>query len=379
MNSPPFCPNPQCEFHHPEAVRKAIVAPFRYYNSYTTLVAGTLARFKCKVCGRTFTERIFLLDYYTKKTLSYQEFHRAVSCGESVSAMAKHQHCSVASAQNRLERLSRNCLLFHVDCLSTLTLREGLTADGFESFDRSQYHPNNINILVGTDTQFLYGFTHVTLRRKGRMTDAQKVKRAKIEQSFKPPQRASLKAFTELLELLPTLWNRVILPSLEFRTDEHKIYPHALELITIIREAIRDGTFTHKTTSSKAPRDITNELFSVNYAEREFRKDLAAYHRESVCFVRNVANGLARFMCYVVYHNYQKDFRIKWGVERTPVHAVKAGVPEEKIREGLGTLYRERLFYTHYTVSPLWRKIWNREYKTPLKKKAEYLPRFVRV
>jgi len=127
------------------------------------------------------------------------------------------------------------------------------------------------------------------------------------------------------------------------------------------------------------PSGYCQRIISVNYAEREFRKDLAAYHRESVCFVRNVANGLARFMCYVVYHNYQKDFRIKWGAERTPVHAVKAGVPEEKIREGLGKLYRERLFYTHYTVSPIWKKIWNREYKTPLKKKAEYLPQFVRV
>jgi hypothetical protein len=56
-----------------------------------------------------------------------------------------------------------------------------------------------------------------------------------------------------------------------------------------------------------------------------------------------------------------------------------AGVPEEKIREGLGKLYRERLFYTHHTVSSLWKKIWNREYKTPLKKKDEYLPLFVRV
>jgi len=379
MDNPPFCPNPQCEFHHPEAVKKAHIAPFRYYNSYTTLVAGTLDRFKCKACGRTFTERIFLLDYYTKKTLSYQEFHRAVSCGESLSAMAKHQHCSVASAQNRLERLSRNSLLFHVDCLSTLTLTGGLTADGFESFDGSQYHPNNINILVGTDSQFLYGFTHATLRRKGRMTDAQKVQREKIEHTFKPPRQTLLKAFTELLELMPTLWNRTTLPSLEFRTDEHRVYPRALQLIAVLREAMQDGTFTHKTYSSKAPRNISNELFPVNYMDREFRKDLAAYHRESVCFVRNVANGLARLMCYVMYHNYQKEFRIHWGKKRTVVHAVMAGVPEEKIREGLGKLYRERLFYTHHTVSSLWKKIWNREYKTPLKKKDEYLPLFVRV
>jgi hypothetical protein len=33
------------------------------------------------------------------------------------------------------------------------TLREDLAADGFESFNGSQYFPNNFNILVGKRSQ----------------------------------------------------------------------------------------------------------------------------------------------------------------------------------------------------------------------------------
>ncbi|GAB1432910.1 hypothetical protein MASR2M29_15350 [Spirochaetota bacterium] len=42
------------------------------------------------------------------------------------------------------------------------------TADGFESFDRSQYFPNQINLVLGKNSQFLYDYSHTTIRRKGR-------------------------------------------------------------------------------------------------------------------------------------------------------------------------------------------------------------------
>lgn len=377
MDKPPFCPNPECTLHHASEVQKCSSTPFSYFGSYTTLVAGTLKRFRCSACGRTFSERSFLLDFYTKKSLSYQEFQRAFSSGENLSAMARNQGCSIASVQNRLDRLSRNCILMHVHCLEDIKLQEDLSADGFETYDASQYHPNNINLLVGTDSQFLYGFTHTTLRRKGRMTEKQKERRTEIEQEYTVPQGSFKRSFAELVEAIIPLWDQGKLPILVFKTDEHKTYPLSLEEVEELKVAIANGTFTHERYSSLILRTITNPLFAVNYWDRELRKDIAAYHRESVCFVRNVANGLARLSCYMAYHNYQKDFRIKWGVERTPVHAVVAGIEEDRVDQDLESLYTERRFYRHHNVSSMWRKIWNREYKTPLKKKPEYLPLFV--
>ncbi|GAB1481198.1 hypothetical protein MASR2M78_00130 [Treponema sp.] len=61
-------------------------------------------------------------------------------------------------------------MYLHAKLTETLALEENLVTDGFESFTQSQYHPCNINILVGTNSQFLYGTTFAPLRRKGRMT-----------------------------------------------------------------------------------------------------------------------------------------------------------------------------------------------------------------
>jgi len=379
MQVPQFCSNPDCRFHDPQVV-KAHPEPFcRHCGSYTTLVVGEVQRFQCQACGKTFGERTFLLDYYTKKTLDYKDLLRAVSASESVSSMARTYRCSVGSIENRLERMSRNGILFHTSCLHKLTLKEGLTADGFESFDVSQYHPNNINLLLGSQSQFLYAVTHNTLRRKGRMTAEQKSKRTQLEGVYKPPRGAAVAAFAGLVAEIPGYWDQTVMPQLEFKTDQHKAYPFALQRVTTIAEAMREGAFLHQSYSSKIARTVFNPLFSANYYDRELRKDLAAFHRESVCYTRNVSNGLARLVCHLVYHNYQKDFRVKWGVTRFPKHAVVAGVPQEAIDSGLERLFTERLFYTHYTVSAIWRKIWNREYRTPLKRRPEYLPKFARV
>ncbi len=377
MNYPPFCPNPDCRYHALDSASNSPSPIFRLFGTYHTKVAGTLKRFLCKGCGRTFSERAFALDYYTKKALSYQEFHRALCSGESISAMAHHQGCSIGSVLNRLDRLSRNCILLHEGQLRHLHLSEDLAADGFESFDVSQYHPNNIDLLVGSQSQFLYAFTHTTLRRKGRMTAEQKLKRAEREKRYLPKKGSAIRAFANLVgEVLP-LWDRQARPHIVLKTDEHKAYPIALRSIAAIREAMDTQEFEHRTYSSKADRTIWNDLFPVNYYDRELRKDMASFHRESVCITRNVANGVGRMACYLVYHNYQKDHRIRWGAERGPKHAIVAGVEEERIEAELRSVYRERLFYKHYRVTPIWRKIWNREYETPLKKRDEYLPRYV--
>lgn len=348
------------------------------FGSYRTKVVGTVRRFRCTSCGRTFGERTFRLDYYTKKALDYREIHRCISSSESVSAIAKAQDCSVASVQNRLDRLSRNGILFHCACLDSLVLEEGLTADGFESFDRSQFHPNNINLLLGTDSQFLYGVTHTTMRRKGRMTEDQRKTRERLERRYRPPRGGFVNAFSGLVSEIPHYWDPARLPHLDFRTDEHKLYPPALGRNARLAAAIAEGTLSHRTWSSLLPRNFLNPLFSANYYDRELRKDIAAFHRESTCFTRNVANGMNRFVCHMIYHNYQKDWRVKWGSERTPVHAVVAGVDSGRIGKGLAVLFTERLFHSHQAVRPIWNRIWSRAYKTPLKVREEYLPKYAR-
>jgi hypothetical protein len=344
---------------------------------YTTRVSGFVARFRCTSCGRFFSERTFSLDYYTKKTLDYYEVFRAIAASESVSAIARHLKCSGASVQNRLERLGRNAVATHSRLVNGLGLAEDLVADGFESFDRSQYFPNNINLLLGKDSQFLYSYTHATLRRKGRMTRVQRKRREYFDRICPLPRNALRRSCDRLFAAIPQLWRPARRSPLTLWTDEHRTYPLALSANGSIAAAASHGSFIHATCSSKAPRTVTNPLFAANYYDRELRKDVASFRRESTCFTRNVAAGYLRFAVYTVWHNYQKSHRIHSQIETpSPLHAEVAGIANHRIEEELGRMFRDRAFLSKHSLSPEETDIWLKRHRTPLKRQPEYVPQF---
>lgn len=371
---PSFCPNPNCGHHFDQS--DAYDGHWKHAGSYHTDVVGSVPRFRCLACGRGFSERTFSIDYYTKRLFDLREIHRAASQGESLSSIAKHLAGSVESIQNRVERLSRNGLAMHEFLLADLKLSENLVADGFESFDRSQYFPNNINLLVGQDSQFLYGVTHTTIRRKGRMTKHQKRMREKLEQLYRAPKKPIESSFTRLLELIPKLWDASRRPRLRLWTDEHYAYPRSILHVSRLAQGQCDGSFSHWTWPSKARRTIDNPLFPVNYYDRELRKDIAAFRRESTCYTRNTANGLARFTLHLVYHNYQKPFRVGPGKKTEYVHAEVAGIAAVRIAGQFATFYTERAFLSKQQLSAEGRKIWLKEAVTPLKVGSTYLPKY---
>ena len=378
MKRPPFCPNPKCSNHHYQAAEAAGVFWIRK-GSYTTQVSGEVQRFRCRLCGRGFSERTTSIDYFAKKALDYPEIHRATCASESVSSIARHLGCSVASVVNRQDRLGRNCLAMQARLLEGHRLEEDLVADGFESFDRSQYFPNAINILVGAQSQHLYGFTHATLRRKGRMTAAQKKRRDELEELFTPPRGALRASFASLLEGIVPMWERSSLPTLVFRTDEHPCYPGAIRRIPELKMAFDSNSFVHERYSSRAPRTKRNPLFPVNYYDRELRKDIAAYRRESTCFGRNVANGLLRLGHHMVWHNYLKPLRIVSTAEKPETHAVTAGIGAGRIQTEMNRLYMDRAFLSHQRLSAEQKRIWLKRHPTPLKVGKDYCPAFAQV
>ncbi len=77
-------------------------------------------------------------------------------------------------------RLGRHALLF-LEAHRPPQPREAVVLDGFESFAFSQYYPLHLNLLVGAESHLVYAFTESELRRKGRMTPGQKVRRQREE------------------------------------------------------------------------------------------------------------------------------------------------------------------------------------------------------
>ena len=74
MLHPPFCPHPACPLHvkpgSDDARRLRGKDWYTHAGVYHTKVRGEVQRFKCRVCGKGFSEQTFRLDYYVSGSIS---------------------------------------------------------------------------------------------------------------------------------------------------------------------------------------------------------------------------------------------------------------------------------------------------------------------
>jgi hypothetical protein len=258
---------------------------------------------------------------------------------------------------------------------STRKPNEDLAADGFESFCVSQYFPNNIHLLVGEKSQFVYATDHVTLRRKGRMTDFQKEKRIEHEKVFRADPKGVERSFARIASDWLSLLSDSGCPSSTLWTDEKRDYSRVLKGSPCVSTLLGLGRLAHKTVSSRAARTRANPLFPVNYMDREIRKDLHEHVRETTCGGRNVSSQMERLTLYLFHHNYLKPFRITRPKGLT--HAEVAGYDLEMTRKELGKLWAERAWLTHTDLGESAQETWLRQRKTPLKVGGEYVQKHV--
>jgi len=364
MKHPPFCPNPVCALHYstPSGVRWYLKS-----GSYHTALYGAVQRYKCRRCGMRFSSQTFSIDYYVKKRIDY---HRLVNQQKSTSScrdMAREFRVSTATIRNRTDRLCRSMLAAHVRITGGHRVAEPLVADGFESFTVSQYFPNNIHLLVGKHSQYLYGCNYVTIRRKGRMSAAQRRRREELERANRFGGRSLEHAFAGLLYDFTSLFRHD--PPLLLYTDEKQEYVRALE-------RARLGAVHHVRISSHKPRTVVNPLFAANYLDRQIRKDQANHVRETVCFARNVNDAMSRLVVYFTYHNYFKAYRERERGKSGRSHAEVAGIPAGRIRGELRHVFTTRAFFMRSRLEGFWRDLWLRRLITPLKTSLEHLPKY---
>ena len=371
MKSPPFCPNKACSnYRHPPANGHRWFSKRGFYHRKQ---GEAIQRFTCRSCGHSFSSRTFSIDYRTNKHLSYHRiFTHLITCS-GIRDIARDLRVAPTTVINRISRLSRQTQAAHRELVSQIHLAEELAADGFESFAVSQYYPNNIHLLAGKSSQFWYATDYAHLRRKGCMTEGQKERNRVLQQAFFSGRTTIYRSFSRIVEAIEQLLQTVSVPSVTLHTDDHIQYRRVLSAMAPdLRCCIR-----HVITSSKKARTVTNNLFAVNYLDRELRKDCAEHVRETMKYARNVSNCLERLAIYRFYHNYMKPFRIDEAEYRCIGHGMMAGLDGREVAKQVKTLFtRRRFLFRTEGMSFSEALVWLRGVATPLKRYAEYLPAY---
>src|SRR5262249_2991332 len=266
---PPHCPRTGCPFH-----TCAHGWRWKRHGSFRRLSAPQrIPRFRCGHCGHTFSSQTFSTSYWLRRPdVLLATAHRVLACS-GYRQIAREARCSPSTVRRAASRLGRHALLWLHRHRPQGPVSEPVVADGFESFAYSQYHPLYLNLVVGTPSHFAYAFTLTELRRKGRMTAAQKRRRAELERRFgRPDPRAIEHGTAAALELTaPAPQARVV------RSDEHADYPRALRHLPAHR-------IRHERTSSREARTAGNPLFPVNRLDLLLRHNSANHKRETIAY-----------------------------------------------------------------------------------------------
>ena len=369
-----YCPNPDCPNHSPLSDNNGW---YEKHGTHPTKAFGNVQRYRCTECGRTFSDQTFSLNYYLKKQTDFKALFKQLNSNNSDCFIGRDVGLSVDSVQLRRERLARNGMFFQQKVLENIRINESLAADGFESYTKSKFYPTNINIMVGSESLFLYYLTESLQRRKGVMTKRQK-KRAESEYANKSFKDSRLHSkFGVLLEYLK---GRTVGQSITLFTDEHKTYKRVIDKINSSKPGKAQSglpRIKHIQISSLLIRDKNNPLHPVNYHDRQIRKDIANHRRKTICHARNDRCMLTRMIMYMVSHNFFKPFEITSRRNQTAArHYDALGIDQRKLAYWKSVLFTKRFIQSRVKLPEYFKDIWFKRTATPLKEGRDYVPGF---
>lgn len=364
ITRPPFCPNPDCPQNKPRQSKDE--KWWRLRGHYQSRVHGKVQRFLCKTCGKSFSERIFHLDYYAKRIdIQFRDVLFHYCNGFSQRALAEHFGCAVRTIAQRLQILSRQSMAAIEESNRLIHTEEDIAIDGMQNFTGSQYQPNNYNIAIGQYSQYVSMVTQVIFRRAGRMTPYQKRKRAFFDVIGCWKRGAFTQSITMLVDHIAYLISHrsTNKPAIICNSDDKKLYAQELARNPLIRDLMARQMFSHVVTSSRVWRNLRNPLFPVNYLDARLRNDLADWQRETTSFPRETNRNFQRFLCYIAYHDFFKPHRVGKVKES---HAEIAGLPIRAAEEIKRKFFTERAFFAHRSLSHMWEEAWFCKMVTPL-------------
>ena len=357
-NSKLYCPNPVCPNHQlgvEECSGGTNFQKFQPFGSYPRkLCVERVRRFRCTNCRTTFCSKLASIDYRNQKRGLSRKVFRMFCDGLSNRQIARNLNVNESLVRQRLKRLSQQSLIAHSIKTRRKPIEEVISYDGVENFAKSQYEPNYINQAIGMNSYFIYDFNFSPLNRKGRMSDRQKLNKARLEESLGrfPSEAIRISTRTIFLRLHSKCSTRLCIAS-----DEHfqyrQVVQHDLPRLNV--------KIDHHTISAKAPRTFRHILFAVNHTDALLRQQVKAFFRETISFSKTHAAMIQKYALFMAWKNYfrpqftKKQKRNPNSNIQSPAMAIGLESKLLRFRDFFGT----RRVLTQVQMNSEWRDYFN--------------------
>ena len=262
--------------------------------------------------------------------------------------IARDIKVSPETINRHIARLGRHSMLFHQWMMQSSPSAKEVVVDGFETFELSQYYPVHHHLAVEKETDFFIYFTDSELRRKGRMTKAQKKRRQELEMSLgRPDPKAIEKDMRELLLIALNGRKEAVVYS-----DDHHAYRRSIKGLPT--------RIDHRVTPGKEHRDKNNSLWEVNLLDLLIRHGNANHRRETIAWSKRRQASAERLLILLIWRNYMKGRREKNRGSPTP--AMQRGMMDSPL--GIGEFLSKRIFRTRIELPPRWAEYYERRVDT---------------
>jgi hypothetical protein len=342
---PPFCPNPDCKYHND--LQEGW--PYKGNGFYPRQAPpNRIRRFLCLHCERSFSCQTFSPDYWLKRPDILPQLMTKLCGCMANRQIARDLGVSPTTINRQSQRLGRHCLLFQWGFIKDMSPPDDITIDGLEGFELSQYFPFHFHVAADNTSSFFLAFTDSPLRRKGRMTDYQKVRRAQLEELHgRPDPKAVREDMRELLEIVT-----MNAEEMTIRSDEHQAYPIA---ILGLRCKVR-----HLVTNSKERRDKSNQLFEINLLDLFIRHSTAGLKRETIAWPKRRAMAALRLAVFMVFRNW---VNVRWQKKCRGSPAMELGLIDRLLTPD--DILKTRLFVSRVDLPKRWEEYYWGDVKTP--------------
>jgi transposase-like protein len=358
MPIPTHCSNPNCRhFENPPARWRV------RFGSYETLAHGTVQRYRCTACGKTFGDQTESMHYYAKRRLPLKSVSTTLTGGSSMREVATRYRISPVTVQNAVLRLGRQAMISHLHLLDTMPPHCNVAFDGLRSFVTSQDYPCDITTVVSKAGEMILTMTHSITRRGGTMTAKQARRCRKKYAVWSPPTGAVKRAISLVCREILDYARYTFSDPITINTDEHPVYRSVLKNNRCFRHLRKAKKMKHFRTPGNAPRTVNNRLFPVNYVDRLLRHREKEHTRETIAFGRHGTVQMHRAWIFGWNHNCVRPWREKKVTSGS--HAECAGVSPQQIQRLSASFYNRRQRVTHQAVPDSIREAFLAQIATP--------------
>ena len=279
-------------------------------------------RYRCLVCGRTFSDQTFAGTYYAKRPDILAPLANALVNGAALRQAARGLACARSTAVRAADRLGRLAALAWAKLLEGLAVAGPVVHDDFVGFALRRPLAVFVGTTVDPATDLVLALSAAPGIQGGRRTPAQRRRLAALRAAL--PRAARPRAFRALLAGL--LGRLPPGARLALRTDDDRVF----------RDAVRRagaGRVDHEVHPAprrgRAAPGYNRALGPANALHRFLRHADAEHRRSPLAFARRVASVAGRAALFAFWRSFLQ--RRREGRNRGPTPAMLAGLADREL------------------------------------------------